>query len=205
VIFAIKPFEIHDGDGIRTTVFFNGCPLRCKWCHNPECWVTEPRDLPSTAEEIAKEVLKDEIFMKGSGGGVTFSGGEPLLQVDFCVDIAKIIKSREVNLAVDTCGAVSRSAIDKILPYTDTFLYDIKAIDENVHIACTGYSNQQILENLLYIDSVGKPVEIRYPYVPTMNDGEVEKIAKFVRELHSVKCVRILGYHNYAEDKYQRL
>lgn len=205
MIFAIKPFEIHDGDGIRTTVFFNGCPLRCKWCHNPECWSAEPTDLPATAEAIAAEALKDEIFMKGSGGGVTFSGGEPLLQADLCAEIAKLLKARDVNLAIDTCGAVSRSAIDKILPYTDTFLYDVKAIDEDVHIACTGYSNKQILENLQYIDSTGTPIEIRYPYVPTMNDGEVKAIAEFISELKSIKCVRVLGYHNYAEDKYERL
>jgi len=256
MIFAIKPFEIHDGDGIRTTVFFKGCPLRCKWCHNPESFSFEKEILfdktvcgncmrctkiceanvikdekhifikekctlcgkcedicpnnafeisgkTSSAEEITKEVLKDEIFMKGSGGGVTFSGGEPLMQVDFCVEIAKLLKEHDINIAVDTSGFVNRVAFDKIIPYTDTFLFDIKAINEDIHTKCTGVSNKQILENIKYIDSLGIPMEIRYPYIPTMNDGETEKIAAFVKDLKSVKVLRILPYHNYAERKYE--
>jgi len=258
MIFAIKPFEIHDGDGIRTTVFFKGCSLRCKWCHNPESWSFQKemlydrercvhclrcvsvcsaniaekdshiflRELCSccqkcedicpqkafesagtemTAEEIAAEVLKDEIFMKGSGGGVTFSGGEPLLQAELCVEIAKLLKKKEINLAVDTCGAVPRSAIEAIIPYTDTFLFDLKAIDENVHISCTGFSNRQILENIQYIDSIGIPTEIRYPYVPAINSSEAAGIAAFVRKLKNIKCVRVLGYHNFASEKYGKL
>ena len=127
------------------------------------------------------------------------------MQVDLCVQIAKLLKERDINLAVDTSCAVPRSAIDKILPFCDTFLIDIKAIDEGIHIACTGASNKNILENILYIDSLGIPMEIRYPYVPTMNDGEVFRIAEFVSRLNNVKCVRILPYHNYAERKYNAL
>lgn len=258
MIFAIKPFEIHDGDGIRTTVFFKGCPLRCKWCHNPEsfsfqteilydadlcrhclactslcnanlakdgthvyarenctvCGMCEPHcphrafeivGKEMSAEEIAAEVLRDEIFLKESGGGVTFSGGEPLAQVDLCVEIAKILKEKGVNVAIDTCGAVPRAAIDQIIPYADMFLFDVKAIDEDVHIACTGASNKLILDNLKYIDACGIPLETRYPYVPTMNDGEVERIASFLKELKHIKRVRVLGYHNYAQSKYDRL
>lgn len=258
MIFAIKPFEIHDGDGIRTTVFFKGCPLRCKWCHNPEsfsfqkeilfdsslcqncgrcasvcdanimqqgkhifikdncilcgkCEDVCPMDAfevsgkDQTAEQIAKEALRDEIFMKSSGGGVTFSGGEPLMQVELCIEIARILKEKNINIAVDTSGFVSRETIDKILPYIDTFLFDIKAIDEEVHIACTGVSNKIILENIKYVDSLGIPMEVRYPYVPTMNDDQVEKIACFVKELKHVKSLRVLPYHNYAEAKYSRL
>lgn len=258
MIFAIKPFEIHDGDGIRTTVFFKGCPLRCKWCHNPEsfsfqkeilfdsslcqncgrcasvcdanimqqgkhifikdncilcgkCEDVCPMDAfevsgkDQTAEQIAKEALRDEIFMKSSGGGVTFSGGEPLMQVELCIEIARILKEKNINIAVDTSGFVSRETIDKILPYVDTFLFDIKAIDEEVHIACTGVSNKIILENIKYVDSLGIPMEVRYPYVPTMNDDQVEKIACFVKELKHVKSLRVLPYHNYAEAKYSRL
>ncbi len=258
MIFAIKPFEIHDGDGIRTTVFFKGCPLRCKWCHNPEslsfkremlfdpalcrdclacvslCDANTVRDkkhiflrtscivcgqcvslcpnrafeamgMDMTAEEIAAEVLKDEIFMKNSGGGVTFSGGEPLGQVELCIGIAEILKTHGINLAIDTSCAVPRAAIDRILPYADSFLIDIKAIDEATHIACTGVSNKNILENILYIDRLGIPMEIRYPYIPTMNDGEAERIAAFVMRLNNLKTLRILPYHNYAERKYECL
>ncbi len=258
MIFAIKPFEIHDGDGIRTTVFFKGCLLRCKWCHNPESFLFQKEiffdktlckncmrctricdanvtndnqhqffrencilcgkclsvcpsnafeilGIEMTAEEIADETLKDEIFMKGSGGGVTFSGGEPLMQVDLCVEIAKILKKKGINIAIDTSGAIPRSSIDKILPYVDTFLFDIKAFNENVHFTCTGVSNRQILDNVLYVDSLGIPIEIRYPYIPTMNDSEVQDIAEFVKELKNVKCIRILPYHNYAQRKYDCL
>ena len=157
----------------------------------------------SSAFELAQEVLKDELFMKGSGGGVTFSGGEPLMQVDFCVEIAKILKKHNINIAIDTSGFVKRKAIDKIIPYADTFLFDIKAIDEDVHIKCTGASNKQILDNIQYVDALGIPIEIRYPYIPTMNDTETEKIAEFVKNLKSVKCIKVLPYHNYAERKYE--
>ncbi|MBQ3085362.1 MAG: glycyl-radical enzyme activating protein [Clostridia bacterium] len=257
-ILSFKRFEIHDGDGIRTTLFFKGCPLRCKWCHNPEslshkmekmydarlcmdcmrctklcdaniienskhvfvrenctlcgkCETVCPQKAFETAgidlgpEEITEELFKDEIFMKNSGGGVTFSGGEPLIQAELCVEIAKRLKERDINIAIDTSAAVNRAAIDAVLPYVDTFLFDIKAMDEKVHIRCTGVSNKNILENILYVDSAGKPFEIRYPYVPTMNDGEWEAIATFVKQLKNMKILRILPYHNYADRKYNCL
>ena len=258
MIFAIKPFEIHDGDGIRTTVFFKGCPLHCKWCHNPEsisfqkeilfdpalcrhcmscvgiCHANVEQNgthqflrknctacqrceeicphgafsmagMERTAEEIAQEAVRDEVFMKGSGGGVTFSGGEPLAQIDLCVEIAKILQQRNIHLAIDTCGFVPRATIDRILPFANVFLFDIKAIDPAVHKLCTGVSNEQILENIQYVDHLGIPMEIRYPYVPTMNDGEALAIADFVKGLRHVKRLRILPYHNYAERKYARM
>ncbi len=257
-IISFKRFEIHDGDGIRTTLFFKGCPLRCKWCHNPESFsgkteilfdkavckdcmrcvavcdanviqngkhvflrdkctmcgkceqvcparAFEVVGITMHAHEIAAELLKDEIFMKNSGGGVTFSGGEPLLQPELCVAIAKQLKERDVNIAVDTSGAVSRDALEQMLPYTDTFLFDIKAMDESVHIACTGVSNRIILDNIRYADQMGIPMEIRYPYIPTMNDSEWEAITDFVKSLKSVRCLRVLPYHNYAERKYECL
>ena len=253
MIFAIKPFEIHDGDGIRTTVFFKGCPLRCKWCHNPESFSMKPEILydptrcknclrctslceANTAVDgkhifnkdlctlcgkcdcdalelcgkeydmatLTEELLKDSLFFKASGGGVTFSGGEPLLQPTLCADLAKALKEQGVSVALDTCGCVPRENLEQVLPYVDQILFDIKAIDEQVHIACTGASNKQILENLRYIDTKNIPVEIRYPYVPTMNDGEAENIADFVKELKNLTLVRVLPYHDYAEAKYNR-
>lgn len=258
MIFAIKRFETHDGDGIRTTVFFKGCPLRCVWCHNPESFksgkeisyngelcrscggcadicdanifkngkhvflrencdfcgeclsvcparVLEIYGDTRTPSEIADEVLLDEMFFKGSGGGVTFSGGEPLLQAEYCRELAEILKQRDINIAIDTCGYVTREAIDKVLPYIDTFLYDVKAIDPEVHKRCTGKTNDLILENLKYIDECGKSIEIRIPYVTVYNDGEIEKIADFLSGLKNVKGIRLLPYHKYAEAKYASL
>ena len=259
-IFEIKRFAVHDGDGIRTTVFFKGCPLRCVWCHNPEGLYAKPQlayyshkctmcgycatacpngahliddskhtfnhekciacgkcesecfndalklyGKEMTVDELLPHLLEDREFFENSGGGVTLSGGECLLQADFCQELLKQLKSYGINTAIDTCGYVSREAFDKVIPYTDTFLYDIKAIDEEVHIKCTGHSNKIILDNLKYIDSCNKNIEIRIPYVPMFNDGEMEKISEFLKDIKNVKKVRVLPYHNYAGSKYEAL
>lgn len=265
MIFAIKRFEMHDGDGIRTTVFFKGCPLRCKWCHNPESFRGEkelmvdrnkcvkcgrcaqicdahtllvsdavPEECTHiynsekcthcgacvkvcpvnalslygyeiSVEKLVEELLEDEIFYRESGGGVTLSGGEPLLQADYCRELLQALKAKGIHTAVDTCGYVDRSAIDKVLEYTDVFLFDVKAADEAVHTACTGVSNKKILENLRYIDSCGKQIEIRIPYVPGMNADQMQGIGQIIRELKNVTKVRVLKYHSLAENKYAGL
>lgn len=263
-IVSVKRFAVHDGDGIRTTVFFKGCPLACKWCHNPECISCgvqvgfyehkcvfcgkcaevcpngcnkiENRDgkpfrvfdrnrctgcgkcavvCPEKAIELygktvdtaalAAELIKDKPFFDSSGGGVTVSGGEPLMQADAAADLLKRIKAVGVSTAVDTCGAVAREAIEKVLPYTDAFLYDVKAIDPKVHKNCTGRGNALILDNLRFLGKVGAPVEIRVPYVPKYNDGEIDGIVKFIAEIKSVRALRILSYHDYAKSKYAAL
>ena len=236
-IFEIKRFAVHDGDGIRTTVFFKGCPLRCVWCHNPEGLTSVPQIarythkcigcgeckkegfVPEdcigdaqilygkeiTAKELLPALLEDRDFYENSGGGVTLSGGECLMQADFCAELLKRLKENGVHTAVDTCGFVSRVALDRVAPYTDVFLYDVKAYDEDVHIRCTGRSNKIILENLLYLDSIGKSIEIRIPYVPDYNDDQIEKIACFLARLKSIKKIRVLPYHDYAGSKYRAL
>ena len=259
-IFEIKRFAVHDGDGIRTTVFFKGCPLRCIWCHNPEGISFEPQlafyahkcisckecvsvcgsgarftadgnaffekekctlcgkcanactedalilyGKEMSVDEVLNAVLEDKDFYENSGGGVTLSGGECLMQPDFCRELLKKLKEHGIHTAVDTCGFVSKDAIDKVIEYTDVFLYDIKAIDENVHIKCTGQSNKIILENLRYIDSLGVKTEIRIPCVPDFNDGEIPAINRFLEELKNVVKVKILPYHNYAASKYEAL
>lgn len=259
-IFEIKRFAVHDGDGIRTTVFFKGCPLKCVWCHNPEGIDFKPelayyenkcincgeciRVCPNNAHTIEKgvhifnrkkctgcgnceevclgnaltlygeEVTEDELlpklledkeFYENSNGGVTLSGGECLMQSDFCAELLKKLKENGINTAVDTCGFVPQQAIDKVIPYTDVFLYDMKAYDEDIHIKCTGYSNKLILENIKYIDSCNKAIEVRIPYVPDYNSDQIEKIAVFLKDLENLTKVRVLPYHNYAGSKYTSL
>ena len=258
-IFEIKRFAVHDGDGIRTTVFFKGCPLKCLWCHNPESIDFRPElayyenkctgcgkcasvcpsgahgikaghiferekciscgvcadtcyanaltfyGKDASAKELIPILLEDKDFYDNSGGGVTLSGGECLIQADFCAELLKQLKENGIHTAVDTCGFVPRENIDKVIPYTDIFLYDIKAIDEDVHIKCTGRSNKLILENLIYLNSLGKAVEIRIPYVPDYNDGQIEKIADFLAQLNNITKIRVLPYHNYAGSKYEAL
>ena len=127
------------------------------------------------------------------------------MQADFCREVLMKLKEHGIHTAVDTCGFVAREAIDKVLPYTDTFLYDIKAIDEDVHIKCTGQSNKIILDNLKYIDSLCKEIEVRIPYVPEYNSNQIEKIAEFLRTLKDIKAIKVLPYHNYASSKYEAL
>ena len=237
IIFEIKRFAVHDGYGIRTTVFFKGCPLRCVWCHNPEGLTSAPQIarytykcigcgeckkegfVPEdcigdaqilygkeiTVEELLPALLEDRDFYETSGGGVTLSGGECLMQSDFCTELLMLLKKSGIHTAVDTCGFVSKNALDNVIPYTDVFLYDIKAFDEDVHIKCTGVSNKQILENLIYLDSIGKDIEIRIPYVPDQNDGQIEKIACFLAQRNNITKIRVLPYHNYASSKYEAL
>lgn len=259
-IFDIKRFAVHDGDGIRTTVFLKGCPLKCVWCHNPEgisfdtqlayyenkciscgecvsvcptkahnmingrhifernlcvaCGRCESVCLEEalkiygkemTADDLLSVLLEDKDFYASSGGGVTLSGGECLMHPEFCCELLKKLKENGIHTAVDTCGFVSKEAISKVIPYTDIFLYDIKAIDEDVHIMCTGHKNKPILENLKYIDSCGKNIEIRIPYVPHYNDNQIEKIAVFLSEIKNITKIRLLPYHNYAGSKYNSL
>lgn len=259
-IFEVKRFAVHDGDGIRTTVFFKGCPLKCVWCHNPEgigfnpqlsyvqhkcvscgecisvcesgahviengqhvfyrekcisCGACEKVCLGEalklygremTVEELLPILLEDMDFYEASNGGVTLSGGECLMQADFCVELLKELKERDIHTAVDTCGFVSKEVFDKVMPYTDIFLYDMKAFDEDVHIRCTGQANKIILDNLKYIDRCGKAIEIRIPYVPEFNDDQVEKIVNFLKYIKNLTKVRVLPYHNYAGSKYKAL
>ena len=255
----IKRFAVHDGDGIRTTVFFKGCPLKCIWCHNPEsisfspeiayfeakcvncgecveicpnsahkivdgkhifdrelctgCGECEKVCLGSaitfygkeyTVDELLPLLLEDRDFYE-NGGGVTLSGGECLAQADFSAELLKRLKEENINTAVDTSGFTTKAVLDKVIPYTDTFLYDIKAIDEEVHKKCTGQSNKVILENIKYLDSKGKAIEVRYPFVPNYNDTEAEKIANFLKDIKNLKKVKVLPYHNYAGSKYKSL
>jgi pyruvate formate lyase activating enzyme len=158
-----------------------------------------------TVSELLPLLLEDKDFYENSRGGVTLSGGECLMQADFCRELLRALKENGINTATDTSGYAAREALDKVIPYTDTFLYDIKAIDEDVHIKCTGRSNKLIIDNLKYLDSLGKRIEIRIPYVPGYNDGEMEGIAELLATMKSIVKIRVLPYHNYSGSKYTAL
>ena len=258
MITDIKPMAIHDGPGIRTTVFFKGCGLKCLWCHNPEtisaaaqlafyenkcrhclactdicaahkaiagqhifdrdscrrcskcvsCCLHGALQLfgtEMTVETLLPRLLEDRAFYDTTGGGVTLSGGECLLQADFCAALLAALKQEGIHTAVDTCGFVPRKALEKVLPYTDIFLVDIKAIDPQVHKACTGQENSVILDNIRYLDSVGANIEFRIPFVPGCNDKEIPAIRDFLKTLKGTYPVKVLPYHNYAGSKYAAL
>ena len=139
------------------------------------------------------------------GGGFTLSGGECLCQAEFCKQLLIECKNHGLNTAVDTCGNVPWTSIESVIPYTDTFLFDVKAIDDDIHIKCTGVSNKLILSNLKKLDEQGASIEIRIPYVPKFNACDIKNIAEFVNGLKNVKKVRVLPYHNYASGKYSAL
>lgn len=239
MISGIKRMEIHDGDGLRTTVFFKGCPLKCIWCHNPEsisfapqvarfrakcmgCGACEGQNSAEAAEncptgalihygkeyeatELAEILAADKPFFDSSGGGVTLSGGECLAQPEFAAELAQLLQARGIGVYVDTCGFVSRQALDKIIPYTDVFLYDLKAIDPQVHKACTGQDNGRILDNLRYLSERGCTIEIRYPLVVGCNETQCEKIGVFLRDLKGIRKIKVLRYHDLAASRYEAL
>ena len=239
MISGIKRMEIHDGDGLRTTVFFKGCPLRCVWCHNPEslsfekqvaffkskcvsCNMCEGERTERTAKscpvsaievygkeyelnDLVEIVLQDEAFFQNGRGGVTLSGGECLAQPDFAVALANALCDKGISVYVDTCGFAKREMLERIIPYTDKFLYDIKAIDVNVHKKCTGRDNLLILDNLQFLCNQGCSVEIRYPLVVGYNDCECESIAKKLSGLQGITKVKVLQYHRFSASRYDAL
>ena len=254
IVSGVKRMEIHDGDGIRTTVFLKGCPLRCLWCHNPESLSARPQlgafvnkcigcgaclevcdagavsapcridftkctvcgkceeaclgealsvfGKETSVEEIVKLAKKDLAFYEQSGGGVTLSGGECLMQAAFATELAKALKNEGISVYIDTCGYVDWSAFERILPYADKFLYDIKAYSPEVHKLCTGVTNELILENLQKLLAAGARVEVRIPLVTGYNDGEIEKISEFLGK-YPVEKIKVLKYHPYAISRYE--
>ena len=261
IIFNIKKFAIHDGPGIRTTVFLKGCPLRCQWCHNPESWLRKPEisldqekcircyqcvslspeqaiflkdDYPYTDQKkcalcstcvsicptqtrgiigkristvkVIRELRKDLIFYQESDGGVTFSGGEPLEQIDFLAGLLLLCKEESIHIAVDTCGYAPWSNLERILSLVDLWLFDLKILDEQKHKHYTGVSNQLILENLRRLSKKTKKIEIRIPLIPGVNDNieEMAEMAGLIRSL-SLSEVNILPFHRLGLEKYRRL
>lgn len=208
LVFDIKKFAIHDGPGIRTTVFFSGCPLSCKWCHNPECRVSSNgKTREMTVLQVIDEIIKDVIFYDESDGGVTFSGGEPLMQPEFLLELLQNCRQLGIHTSVDTCGYTSREDLESILPYSDLLLFDLKIFDPEVHENLTGVSNELILENLEYVSKMGFPARIRIPLVPGYTDASenIKSIADYLAELPMVYPVDLLKYNLFTPSKYKRL
>lgn len=262
VIFDIKKYAIHDGPGIRTTVFFKGCPLACRWCHNPEgisvesqriyrpercvrCGeciqicpqkvmtqtddgiITDPAkcDLcqscaehcPSgavefagrkvTVAEVVRQVEKDTAFYDQSGGGITLSGGEPLMQPEFLLELLEACNDLDIHRAVDTTGYADAELLLKVAQKTDLFLYDLKFMDADKHRDFTGVSNQLILNNLKLLSQHKARIQVRIPIIPGINSDadNIHQTADFIAELSGIEHIAILPFHNSARGKYGRL
>ena len=210
-VLRVEKCSIHDGDGLRTVVFLKGCPLRCAWCASPE---SQESDFSfgygkmMSAAELAAEIVKDEIFYFHSGGGLTLSGGEPLLQSDFCEAVLAHCKKLGINTAMETCAYGDYQAIEKLLPHLDTIYADIKIIDNIEHIKWTGASNETILYNIsrLSQDYFGR-LRIRIPLVPSINidDNAIRAAAEFCKSLNKLDFVELLPYHRLGIETYLKL
>ena len=261
-VFDIQRYSIHDGPGIRTTVFLKGCPLQCLWCHNPEGISPEPllsftpdrcincgacvdacpnrahamdpqkghvllRDRCSvsgecasvchsraleivgtdmSADDVLDRALRDRLFFETSGGGITLSGGEPLLQAAFAEALLEGAKNAGVHTAVETCGHVDFARFARVMPHTDLFLYDIKETDETLHRKHTGVAGTRILDNLRALHEAGASVLVRLPIVPGLNDRQdhFERVASIVKPLPRLLGVEVMPYHGLGAGKRRR-
>lgn len=217
-IFNIQRFSIHDGPGIRTIVFFKGCFMRCAWCCNPESQGREietiiERGKPKTVgrdvsvADIMPEILADLPYYRRSGGGVTLSGGEVLCQADFARELLIACKQAGLHTAIESASSAKFEEIEKLLPYLDLYLMDIKHIDSAKHKEYTGVSNERILENARKIAQSGVELIIRTPVIPGFNDTpeEIKAISHFAKSLSGVREHHLLPYHRLGMDKYEGL
>ena len=206
-IHSIESFGTVDGPGIRFVVFMQGCPLRCKYCHNPDTWSTDINKEMSV-EDIIKEYEGVKEFISG---GITITGGEPLLQIDFITELFKVCKSKNIHTALDTSGITfnpnDTTKIDKLLEYTDLVLLDIKHINDEEHIKLTGYSNKNILLFAEYLSKKNIPIWIRHVVVPTItfNKKYFEELGYFLATLKNIKALDVLPYHDMGKVKYKNM
>ena len=210
-ISATESFGSVDGPGIRFIVFVQGCRYRCQYCHNPETWEREG-GYEATAEEIFRQAWRYRPYWKQTGG-ITVSGGEPLLQLEFVTELFRLAKEKGVNTVIDTAGEPFTydepffSAFDDLLPLTDLFLLDLKQIDDEVHRALTGVSNESALALARFLSERGKRMWIRHVLVPgwTTGEDELSRLSDFIAGLKTVDRVEVLPYHAMARHKYEAL
>lgn len=207
-IHSIESFGTVDGPGIRFVVFLQGCPMRCLYCHNPDTWKISSGNV-MTVDEILDQYEKCRDFLKN--GGITVTGGEPLLQMDFVTELFKKAKKRDIHTCIDTSGITfsenKTGKFDELMDVTDLVMLDIKHIDDEEHIKLTGHSNKNILMFAQYLDKLKKPVWIRHVVVPgiTMNKEYLERLGEFIGKLSNVKALDVLPYHNMGKMKYKAL
>lgn len=213
MVFDVREFAVHDGPGIRTTVFLKGCPLRCAWCHNPESFSRKPQTLKSPAgertvgrmyraAELAERLLSQADVLRLNGGGITFSGGEPLLQADFVVDV--IDRLGGLHTTLDTSGQVDEATFQRVASRCDLVLFDIKLVDSDLHRRYTGIGNERIRANIDILDSLAVPFVIRVPLVPTVTDTpeNLQAIATLAKRFRHLERVDLLPYNMAAGGKY---
>jgi len=210
-IFKIQRYSIHDGPGIRTTLFFQGCPLSCCWCHNPESQAMPLKSSMEVVDKVAavlmEEIEKDLIFYDDSGGGVTFSGGEPLCQPQLLFRLLDLCQKKEIHTCLDTSGYSEAKVLLKAAQKADLILYDIKLIDDKAHKKYTGKSVDLVLDNLKQLSEQKAVVRLRFPLIPKMTDTDenLGRIIAFLKENTIYRDIHILPFHKAGEGKYQSL
>jgi len=210
-IFKTQRYSIHDGPGIRTTVFFQGCPLSCRWCHNPESQAmplkNNLKDMDKVAAVVMAEIEKDLVFYDDSGGGVTFSGGEPLCQSQLLFRLLDLCRVKEIHTCLDTSGYGDVNVLLTAAEKADLLLYDVKLINEQAHQKYTGKSVGPVLENLKHLSNQKAAVRLRFPLIPEMTDTieNIEGIIAFLKEHTLYRDIHILPFHKAGEGKYRAL
>ena len=208
-IHSVESFSRVDGPGIRYVVFMQGCNLRCKFCHNPDTWnKTDGQEIE--AKDLAYDIIKAKPYMKHSGGGVTITGGEPLLQIDFLIELCSILKKHKIHITIDTAGNIDIDTprLDELIDLVDLFLFDIKHIDDEEHKDLIGVSNQKILKLADYLSNVkNKDMWITIVYVPSITDKNqaFKRYKEYISTLKSVKRVHVLPYHEMGKYKWEKL
>lgn len=210
-VHSIESFGAADGPGVRFVIFLQGCRMRCKYCHNPDTWKTDGGE-EFSADELIKRALRYKSYWK-NGGGITVSGGEPLLQIEFLTELFRKAKENDINTAIDTAGQpFSRkepffSKFSELMKYTDLVILDIKEINPERHQYITGFDNKNILDMAKYLSDINKPVWLRHVLVPSVSDfdDDLDKLSEFIKTLGNVERVDVLPYHSLGVFKWENL
>jgi len=227
ILFDLRRYSVHDGPGIRTTVFFKGCPLNCLWCHNPESILPEPQPIkrcqqlngqkewiqemvgrPYSAGEVMEVIGRDLLFFEESGGGVTFSGGEPLQQLGFLLELLALCREAGIHTTVDTSGHASAEAFKEVAALTDLLLFDIKTTDNKKHEEFIGVGNKLVISNFKSLNGKGPAVIVRIPVIPGFNSTleEMQAISNLLKSSQArIEAVNLLPYHHLGRQKYEAL